>query len=390
MRFIRTTDIVDVNTLTDDASAVYVDPGGVGPEHMLKQDDLLFSRSGTLGRCLRYQQPRVASTFAGYLVRFRPRTDLASPRYLAYCAQANFFQEAIAADAISSTISNFNAEKYAEIRLPWWPVSTQDAIADFLDRETARIDALIAAKRRMIELLEVQDLSLAHSAITGTLITGERVPSGSPWLGSLPRGWGLAPVSSQFEVTLGRMLNAERAANGDMRRYVRNINVRWDRVDVGDLAEMDFPASERSRYRLRYGDLLINEGGAGVGRSAIWRDEVDECYFQKSVLRLRSTGHSSVEWMVECMRVAVAQKVPLVEGNLATIPHVPAEALRVWRLPFPPADVQHALLTWLRERRDHALRMREVTQRQISLLVERRQALITAAVTGTIEVGVAA
>ena len=97
----------------------------------------------------------------------------------------------------------------------------------------------------MIELLEVQDLSLAHSAITGTLITGERVPSGSPWLGSLPRGWGLAPVSSQFEVTLGRMLNAERAANGDMRRYVRNINVRWDRVDVGDLAEMDFPASEQ-------------------------------------------------------------------------------------------------------------------------------------------------
>ena len=187
------------------------------------------------------------------------------------------------------------------------------------------------------------------------------------------------------------MLNAERAAVGEMRPYVRNINVRWDIVDVTDLAEMDFPSPERRQYRLLPGDLLINEGGAGVGRSAIWHGELDECYFQKSVLRLRPIGHSCPEWMLECMRVAVGMKVPLVEGNLATIPHVPAEALRVYRFPFPQQDTQNAMLAWLHDERSRDRPLRSATVNQIDLLAERRQALITAAVTGELDVpGVAA
>jgi type I restriction enzyme S subunit len=153
---------------------------------------------------------------------------------------------------------------------------------------------------------------------------------------------------------------------------------------------MDFPASERTQYLLKPGDLLINEGGAGIGRAAIWRGQLDECYFQKSVLRLRPIGHTSPEWMVECMRVAVAQKVLLVEGNLATIPHVPAEALRIYRFPFPPADDQNRLLSWLAKQRQHDRRMLATIERQIELLVEHRQALITSAVIGDLSVPVVA
>jgi type I restriction enzyme S subunit len=95
--------------------------------------------------------------------------------------------------------------------------------------------------------------------------------------------------------------------------------------------------------------------------------------------------------MIECMRVAVSQRVLLVEGNLATIPHVPAEALRVYRFPFPPRDVQSQMLAWLQAQRGRDLPLRTAIEQQIDLLTERRQALITAAVTGELDIpGVAA
>jgi type I restriction enzyme S subunit len=284
----------------------------------------------------------------------------------------------------------------AQFDLPWEQFRTipiacpdatlQRAIADYLDAETARIDALIAKKQQMIELLEHRAVALAHTAITGARLAGPKVASRLQWLGDLPVGWALPPLGSQFEVVLGRMLNSERAAGGDLRPYIRNVNVRWDRVDVDDLAEMDFPLNEQSRYRLRVGDLVINEGGAGVGRSAIWRGEVKECYFQKSVLRLRPVGHTVPEWIIECMRVAVAQKVPLVEGNLATIPHLPAEALRVWRLPMPDQATQHAQLEWLGKARQKDIAIQDDLIKQVSLLRERRQALITKAVAGELQI----
>jgi type I restriction enzyme S subunit len=98
-------------------------------------------------------------------------------------------------------------------------LETQRSVADYLDTETSRIDALIEKKRRMVELLVERDIGLAHEVIVGAPIGGERVKSCLPWLGDLPNGWSLAPVASQFHVTLGRMLNAERAVRGDMRPY---------------------------------------------------------------------------------------------------------------------------------------------------------------------------
>ena len=276
-------------------------------------------------------------------------------------------------------------------RLPLPAGSEQRAIADFLDAETARIDALIAKKRRLLTILDERDIALAHDMVTGAPLGGDRVVSRLPWLRDLPRGWTLAPVGSQFTVALGRMLNAERAASGEMRPYLRNINIRWDRVDTSDVALMDFPPGERPKYALRNGDLLVNEGGAGIGRSAIWDSQIAECYFQKSVLRLRPLSDAHPRWMLECIRVAVAQRVFLVEGNLATIPHVPAEALRVHRFPFPPRATQDLLLGWLDTQRAAHRRLFSSVGRQIDLLVEHRQALITAAVTGELAVpGVAA
>ena len=151
-RLLRTTDIREDGSLVS-GNEVYLDPGLVDSTYQLNAGDLLFSRSGTLGRCYLCTTSLPRSTFAGYLIRFRPRSDV-DPRYLAYCSSTTFFREAIAANSVTSTISNFNAERYDNLQLPWRPMVEQWAFADYLDIETSRIDALISKKRRMLDLID--------------------------------------------------------------------------------------------------------------------------------------------------------------------------------------------------------------------------------------------
>lgn len=210
------------------------------------------------------------------------------------------------------------------------------------------------------------------------------------WLGSLPAHWRTARLGSLFEVQLGRMLSSERSTGPHMRPYLRNVNVRWGSVDTSDLAAMDFPPEERARYAVRPGDLLVNEGGAGIGRAAIWGGEINEIYYQKSVHRIRPRGQLSVRWLLEWLRVVVDRHVFEVEGNLATIPHVPAEALRQYRVPCPPQAEAESLLAELDATIKRDTGLQRATKTQIELLQERRQALITAAVTGRLQVAAAA
>lgn len=164
VRLIRTSDISADGSLVTSDAAVFVASEAVERRHRLLAGDLLFSRSGTLGRCIRASADLADMTFAGFLVRFRAGRA-ADPRFLEYCAASALFKAAIDADAVTSTISNFNAEKYGEIRLPDHSIEAQTAIADFLDRETARIDALITAKRSMIRLLEERTLAAKEAML---------------------------------------------------------------------------------------------------------------------------------------------------------------------------------------------------------------------------------
>jgi type I restriction enzyme S subunit len=321
------------------------------------------------------------------ILGIEPRPGLADSRFARYWLE--HLKPDLAALTRSNTQDNLNAEQVGNLPFPTLGVTSQRVIADYLDRETARIDALIAAKRRMVELLEERRISAAHAAITGEQVRGPRQP-GSSWLGTVPRHWRMVRIGSMFEVQLGRMLNGERSQGPDLRPYLRNINIRWDSVNTAELAEMDFPPLARMRYRVQVGDLLVNEGGAGIGRSAIWDGGIDEVYYQKSVHRVRSRGHLSVRWLLEWLRIAVDRRVFEIEGNLATIPHVPAEALRRFRVPCPPELEAESCLGEMEKKVDRDKAMQCATESQINLLQERRQSLITAAVAGHLDIPEAA
>lgn len=269
-----------------------------------------------------------------------------------------------------------------ELALPDLP--QQRRIADFLDDQIARIDNIITARRRQIELLDEMDVSRMADVLVGTPSSDGGLQTGLAWMPLLPSGWGFGPVWTCYNVQLGKMLNPERAAGPHQRRYLRNANVHWFDISISDTAQMSFEPSERNRYRVLPGDLLVCEGGAGVAEAAIWRGEIDECYYQKSLHRVRPTRHLSAEWLMYWLRVAKESGVFRSEGNLATIPHLTGEQLREYRIPIPPAGTD--LLGELRLELSRTARLRFVHSRGINLLGELKRALITSAVTGEFDV----
>lgn len=332
-----------------------------------------------------------------YLV-FRPRTR-SDCRYFSYVLSSTLYQADFArrvrglGDASQGNVRtpHIRIGDFLKTIVPVPSPAAQVAIADFLDRETVRIDALITAKRRLIELMEERVESSIFHAITGGLDPAvELAPSGLPWVVHVPRHWGTPTVSMNFDLQLGKMLNAEAAAGPDLYPYVRNTNVQWDRISLDDLAVMHFDEVDRARCELRPGDVLVCEGGE-VGRAAIWAGEMADCFFQKAIHRVRPKNGANGRYLMYCLRAAAKRSVFAVQGNLSTIVHLTGEQLRVHRFPWPPPDEQSTIVRHLDRLMDRTTKMLDALSAQIDLLVEHRLALITAAVTGEIETpGVAA
>lgn len=277
-----------------------------------------------------------------------------------------------------------------QISIPLPSLLEQRAVADFLDVETARIDALIAKKRRMIELLRERFLAHIYHAVTGAGVAGPRRSTTVAWIKDLPSHWGTPWVGANYRTQLGKMLNAEAAAGPDQYPYLRNVNVQWDHFELEDLATMHFGPEDRARCELREGDLLVCEGGE-VGRAAVWPGVPARVYFQKAIHRVRPIREGNTRFLMYCLRAAASLDVFAVEGNQSTIVHLTGEKLREHRFPFPPLAEQARVVDELDAHRDRVELITRRLDQQIKLLQEHRQALITAAVTGELEVpGVAA
>lgn len=270
-----------------------------------------------------------------------------------------------------------------EVDLP--PLDEQRRIADFLDDETSEIDEIIEAREKQLKLIGERDAAATIDAVRGATLGVTMRESGLDWLGDVAEGFRIAAVSHEFDVSLGKMLNPARTQGEHLRPYLRNTNVQWDHIDTSDLLLMDFPPEERTRYRLCPGDLLVCEGGE-PGRAAIWDGAVDGVYYQKALHRVRPRGISTVRWLYYCLSAATYMNAFAAQGNTTTIAHLTGEQLKAQRLPFPGPAVQECLVEMLDERSRYRRSFRTAVDRQLALLAERRQALITAAVTGQIDV----
>ena len=289
-------------------------------------------------------------------------------------------------------VADLWSTSYSEMRnisLALPSLSEQAAIAAFLDREAGRIDALMSEQEKLIALLaEKRQATISNAVTRGLNPDAPMKDSGVAWLGEVPRHWHVEPLANRYSVQLGKMLDSSKISGEHLRPYLRVYDVQWGVVNVSDLPLMDFDEEARERYRLIPGDILVNEGGSYPGRSAIWKGELDECYYQKALHRLRAlnAGRDSTEFLYFVLFWAANQGIFISGGNETTIEHLPAERLRRYRFPFPELAEQCQIAEFLKVATKKLAILEAEAERAIALLTERRSALISAAVTGQIDV----
>lgn len=270
--------------------------------------------------------------------------------------------------------------------VPSWAEQTQ--IAHFLDHETARIDALIEEQQRLIELLkEKRQAVISHAVTKGLDPTVSMKDSGVEWLGEVPAHWRVCKLSFRYSVELGKMLDEKRNTGANPVPYLRNQDVQWGTVNIDELPLMDIEPAEYGRYTVRLGDLLVCEGG-DVGRAAIWRHIDRTIGYQKALHRLRpeSLKHDTAEFFFYTLMAAKSLGVFEESDTKATISHLPAEKFRQYRFAFPPLEEQQNIAAVMGEILERSNETISYAERTITLLQERRSALISAAVTGKIDV----
>ncbi|WP_107092851.1 restriction endonuclease subunit S [Streptomyces sp. NRRL B-24085] len=367
-RLLRTTDISS-GVLTPEESGVFVSNP---PEERfrLERGDLLLSRSGTPpGQSYLVRAVDEGATFAGYLVRFRPQQGV-DPRFLAYIARSTPFQEKIRAESVASTIQNFNAERYANIDFRAPEYSEQRRIADYLDVETARLG---------------QIESLAGKA--GKLAVARRTAVIDAELGAFSDDY-VAPVTSACELVLDCVNKTAPIEAGETPyRMLRTSNVRDGQVNVDDtyrVSEETFKKWNR-RGAPRIGDVLFTRQ-APVGEAGLLRSAAPVFLGQQVMLFRPDPLRTAPEFLLYNFLSSFMKQQFELASDGAAHSHMRVHDCLKLRIYYPPLDKQRQIVGRVSSALDHADRLRAATAKQADLLSERRQALITAAVTGQFDV----
>ena len=206
-----------------------------------------------------------------------PAKDL-SPRFLYYWVRSDWFVDVVVARSVGVSYPAVRPSELASMPVPMPTTSEQRAVADFLDRETGRIDALVEKKRRLIELLEEKRTALISHVVTkGLDPTVPMKDSGIPWLGEIPAHWEtrrLRHISPK--VTVGVVVNPSHyfSDEGSI-AFIHGKDVRPGRILTGDLKRITEDSNQVLRKSMvRSGDLLtVRVGEPGV--TAMVPEELD-------------------------------------------------------------------------------------------------------------------
>jgi|PersoiStandDraft_1058852.scaffolds.fasta_scaffold07313_2 type I restriction enzyme S subunit len=313
-----------------------------------------------------------------------------SASFVFYFTKAPEYREQVknACSGTSSSMQNLGQDDFRTLLFVEPPVAEQTQIARFLDHETARIDALIEEQQRLIELLkEKRQALISHAVTKGLDPTVPMKDSGVAWLGYVPAHWGVCKLSFRYFVELGKMLDEKKNTGTNPLPYLRNQDVQQGVINIDGLPLIDIEPSEYERYTVRLGDLLVCEGG-DVGRAAIWRHKDSRIGYQKALHRLRpeSPNRDTAEFFFYSLMAAKTLGVFEESDMKATISHLPAEKFRQYRFAFPPFDDQQEIASVLECKLQRSNETISYAENTIGFLQERRSALISAAVTGKIDV----
>jgi type I restriction enzyme S subunit len=285
-----------------------------------------------------------------------------------------------------ATFSALNLGPLAKTTILIPPLPEQTAIAEFLDRETGKIDELVAEQRRLMELLkEKRQAVISHAVTKGLNPHAPMKPSGIEWLGDVPAGWKVKRLKhiSPF-IAVGIVVNPSTFIAEEGLPFIYGGDIREGVIDSTNSRRISSESSQaNAKTLLRTGDLLtVRVGAPGVTAVVPPECEGGNC---ASVMLVRQ-GPFNSDWLCYAMNTPVVRfQVDVVKYGAAQEQFNISHAVNFW-VPCPPRSEQDEIVAFLTRETGKFDTLTAEAQRAIDLLQERRTALISAAVTGQINV----
>jgi len=360
------------------------------PFIQLKEGDLLITKDGTIGKIALVKELSEPATLNSGVFVTRPLKDIYTNRYMYWLLSSKVFQAFIECIKVGTTIGHLYQRQLNDFAFPVPGLDTQEAIVTFLDRKTAAIDTLIAKKQRLIELLEEKRAALINQAVTKGL--NPDVPmkdSGIPWIGEIPEHWTVTTVKRACSSVRDGSHNPPPRAEGEY-RLLSARNIQHGEFILRDddrlMDEAAFKELERS-YTVRPGDVVVAVVGATTGKSAVV-GAVEQVSVQRSIAILRvASSVTKAEYLNFWITSSAAQhEIAVIASKYSAQGGIYLEDLANLTFLLPPLEEQVKILDFLEKAFSPILKTEQQLNLQIKKLQEYRQSLITAAVTGKLEV----
>ena len=357
-------------------------PFAYASEFMHDGESVLLGRKGTIDKPL-YVKGRFWTVDTMYWSKIQPG---AFGRFAYYAALTIPFAYYSTNTALPSMTKNV-----LEAHLLATPPETeQAAIASFLDHETAKIDALVAEQERLIELLkEKRQAVISHAVTKGLDPSVPMKDSGVEWLGEVPAHWEVMPLKRGIEfVTSGARGWAENyAEDGDLFIRIGNLTRDTIRLDLSDIQRVTVPDSaEVARTEVQSGDVLFSIT-AYLGSVAVVPPDLGRAFVSQHVALARPRGHRlQPEWIAYVTASHVGKTCLEMLGYGGTKVQLSLGDVANLLVTVPALHEQEDLVHFLDREITNFDALTAEAQRAICLLQERRTALISAAVTGQIDV----
>lgn len=361
------------------------------PEIKLSLGDVLLAKDGsTLGNVNVVRSLPRPSTVNSSIAVITPKESV-NCVFLYYLFRSSYMEQTIQEIKGGMGVPHLFQSDLVKFYIPRPSIEEQTAIANFLDAETSKIDALVAEQRRLIELLkEKRQAVISHAVTKGLNPNAPMKDSGIEWLGDVPEQWDVSRLGyeSWVRARLGwKGLKASEYVD-DGFAFLSTPNIKGNKEI--DFENVNFISQERfdesPEIKLRVGDVLLAKDGSTLGIVNYVKELPRPTTVNSSIAVISPNDRLKGSYLFYLFRTTYMEHtIQRIKGGMG-VPHLFQSDLNKFYLPIPPTDDQDKIIEFLTAKIGHIDSLEAEAEKTIELLQERRTALISAAVTGKIDV----
>ena len=363
------------------------------PDHLKTQlgDILICARNGSralIGKNAQIDEGAVDMSFGAFMSIFRSPYN----NYLSKVFNSALF-EYQSGSFLTATINQLTTANLNSFEIPLPPSDERETIANFLDHETAKIDTLIDKQQQLIKLLkEKRQAVISHAVTKGLNPDAVMKDSGVEWLGEVPAHWKVSRIkyiTTLFEQGWSPQCDT-RPAESNEYGVLKVGCVNYGRFRSQENKALPNELEPRLQYLIKKGDLLISRANTKelVGSAAVIDIDVSNIILCDKLYRLRLVSSVLPDLLSLYLSIpSVREQIELgATGASHSMQNITQDTIKELHCLIPPLDEAQDLLNLITESISKFDETLSKSEHQIELLKERRTALISAAVTGKIDV----